>query len=219
MKKIVMATLAIVVLVNVCACNSSSNGGTSENTSSSMAFTDMPSSKSTVYSGDSSSDTGEELINFSNIHKLLGYQVAYPDNCVLGSAGLGYAFIYDNYSVIMGAPAESGDVIKVKELAEAVEPCKQYIMDTLEVRDQDLFFAGRTEQDLKETEEYTNSNGISMMKVNGVFKNTFESTEIPYVAYYLAYDSYPSYIVGIPLDVNPAGLEDFMDEMAKHISK
>ena len=219
MKKVIMAAFVVVLFVNICACSLSSKGGNSENISSTTVYTDVSSSESTMHSGNSSSYNGAERITFSNIYKLLGYQVAYPDSSVLGSAGLGYAFIHDNYSVIMGAPAALGDITEVQELSEAVETCKQYIMYTLEVRDQDLFFAGKTEQELTETKDCTNSKGISMMKVNGVFKNTFESTEIPYVAYYLAYNSYPAYIVGIPLNGNPDGLEDFMNEMAKHISK
>ena len=118
----------------------------------------------------------------------------------------------------MGAPSAVGDFVGAQNLNDAVDKCQKYVIDIMELLNQDLFSAGATDQEVNETKEISN-NDIPMLRVKGQFIDTLNSSKIDYVAYYFLLETDPIYIVGIPLDGNPAGLEEFMDEMAKHISK
>lgn len=163
-------------------------------------------------------------ISFTQSEKFLGYTISCPTNCSISNSSYGKCFSYGtNCSVIMEAPAAVGSVFTVTNLEDAVDKCEPYICKSLESRNTTLFHPNATIQSVTDSKKVT-INGIQMLRTVGVFNNTRDNTKIDYVAYYMIATSsnganYPIYIVGIPLEGSISPIEDFIDEMATHITK
>ena len=173
---------------------------------------------------DNSTSTDSTDISFTQDETFLGYTIYCPEKSAVSNSKYGKAFSYgSDFSVIVEAPAAVGSVFTVKGFDDIVDSCEEYVCASLESRNIDIFNTDSTEQKVIEEKELK-INGLDMLRVIGVFKNTRDNTEIEYVAYYLLATadsgiSYPVYIVGIPLNDSTTALGEFMDEMVSHIKK
>lgn len=206
-KKIFLSLLILFGIICLTGCNNQNNETNIDNNST-----------------PNNNETSNSNISFSQTNTILGYTISYPTNSSVSNSKYGKAFSYGNdISVITEGPASVGNVFSVNSLEEAVDECKDYIYNSLESRNTNLFNSNSTTQIIKSSKQ-VKINNIDMLKVKGVFNNSRNNKNVDYVAYYMLATSsngtsYPIYIVGISLTENNNSLESFVDTMVSKISK
>lgn len=170
---------------------------------------------------DNNSQIQNNNVNFSNTLTFVGYNIGYPSDASIEPEDYGKIIGTNDYVVFVGAPGVAGITLDAKDVNEAPELCKEYIIERLEGRIRSLFNHDSTEQVIKKSSK-TTKNGIEMFRTEGVYKNTRNNTEVEFVSYYLlAGDNgnMPVYLVGIPMKDSTISIKNIMDEMSSHITK
>lgn len=203
--KKLLSLLCVVLLLGLATgCGNSNNSNLNENDNS-----------------DNNSQIQNSNINFSNTLTFVGYNISYPSDASIATEDYGKIIGTNDYVVFVGAPAVAGIMLDVKDVSEAPELCKDYVIERLEGRIRSLFNHDSTEQIIKKSSK-TTENGVEMFRTEGVFKNTRNNTEVEFVSYYfLAGDNgnMPVYLVGIPMKDSTISIKNIMDEMSSHITK
>lgn len=161
------------------------------------------------------------------------YKIVYPNGTQgmnadgLSRADYGYSFSWsDEFVVYISAPCRSGIMYNIapEDFATAIESCKQNNCDAMWSTIHAIADISTPAQIVDTTEKVV-KNGIDMLKVKGRFISTSkyeEGREVEYISYYMLPvlgNGYcePIYITG--LKWNTDRLEEFMDDMASHITR
>lgn len=204
MKKLLALALAALLMCSMAACDTGIGPNPTE-----APPQDTNPSASVPQSGENQTP---DTIDFSQIVKIVGFKIGCPSNADVWDTDYGMSFWYQSkIAVLIEAPSTAGIMLDNTKLEDAAIVSKEYVIKSLETTVQDKFDFGSTEQTITKSEVKT-INGIEVLRVEGVFKNTMQDTTIEFVGYYFLSKTRPVYIVGIPRkeDVSVAPLIDGM---------
>lgn len=217
-KKIIAIMLSVFMVFVFVACGDSESPQQSEGsgTNASQNSNIESSQDSGTEDVDSKTNSGDEMEEFSETLTFMGFNFKYPESVDLRNSYYGQTFRYDtNIAVLIEAPAVAAVLLDVNDINDAPSASEEYVFKTFESSVRELFNIDATTQTINNSEVKT-INNIQMLRVEGIFTNTVEGLDIPFVGYYFLRDNQPVYFLGVSINEDVT-VDAFIDAFAGYV--